>query len=180
MINKILIGGLAIGAILGTLAFFGLTPYGKTVVKEVFGAPTGTTWSANSPDNGIIMAPATGSATTSSIVNNSGSDLLVTQVNVGCEGLGTSLTAYSGAALAALKLTIATSSAAAIPTTVSTGGVAILTIATSSADFVLATSSPSTATSSANLVWNAGSAMVFGFNATNTASCHVGVSTISL
>lgn len=133
---------------------------------------------------GIVSVPATGTATSSSILNSDSNDRYVTNVRVGCASIGTSLTAYSGAALATLTLTVGTTSSSA-PANVSLWStVAKFVVPTSSPAFVLSTTTTpvaaggagaGTATTTMALVWNAGTYMTFAWNATNTAACTVGV-----
>lgn len=151
-------------------------------VQVASSSPTGSTFNS-AKFAGIVMAPATGTATSTSVQNTDSNDRYVISTRVGCEGLGTSLTAYTGAALASLTLTVATSSTQAPATLTPTFRVALITIATSSPVFSLATSTTGvggavttgTATNTMASVWPAGSWMTFATNATNTAVCTVGV-----
>ena len=172
--NKITI---SILSVLIATAIVGAYFFPNVTVKEVYGSPTNSTFTQSNTDNAMIAAPLSGTATSTSILNTSGSDLGVIQVNIVCEGVGTSQTAYTGAGLAALTLSIGTSSIAS-PTVIPTNLVGpAITIATSTGQFVLASTSQST---SWNDIWPAGSYMTAWFNATNTAKCHVGVETGSL
>lgn len=137
-------------------------------------APTGATFD-NGSFAGIVMAPLTGTATTSSILNNSGSDRYVYDSRLACNGLGTSQTAYTGAGLASLTLLIGTSSTASPAALTPFARVASLTVATGTSMTVMASSTTATATSTLPAIWTAGSYMSFSFNATNTAACTVGV-----
>lgn len=126
----------------------------------------------------IASAPATGSATTTSVQNTDTQDRMIRSVEVACGGIGTSKTAYTGAGLAALQLSFATSSTAAPATNSNTNNVGnTLTIATGTPDFVLSSSTPSIA---GNVFafdrWKAGSYLTATWNATNTAACTIGVS----
>lgn len=128
-----------------------------------------------------LAAPGT-NATSSSILNSDANDRYVTAVKAGCEVLGTSKTAYTGTGLAALTLSIATSSTAAPAANGNANivGSTALTLATSTGNFVTASSTASNGASTPgsvlpNNIWLAGSYMTFTANATNTAVCTVGV-----
>lgn len=130
----------------------------------------------------IVMAPATGTATSSSVLNNTSNDWYVTSIKAGCEKLGTSFTAYTGAALANLTLSIATSSTVG-PATNGNGnlvGLGVVNIATTTGNFTEASSTastavPNTGSTAINNVWAAGSYETFTFNATTTGVCSVGL-----
>jgi hypothetical protein len=169
--------------ILGIVAFvaglwIGVRYLGSTQTQLAGSSPTGSTYQgATLPAITMNLSVPTG--TTTSISNNSGNDQYVTSVDVGCEKVGSSNTAYTGTGLANLQLTIGTSSAPVTANFVPSIAVASnFNISTSTPNFVLASSSPSIATSSNGLIWNAGSVLVISFNATNTAQCTVGVGTI--
>lgn len=121
-------------------------------------------------------------ATSSSVLNTDANDRYVTAIKAGCEVLGTSRTAYTGTNLAALTISIATSSTAAPAANANTNivGTTALTIATSTGNFVTASSTASTGASApgstaVSNIWLAGSYMTFTANATNTGVCTVGV-----
>lgn len=175
--SKIVIGLAFIGAILGSLAFFGFSPFGRQVVNEVFGSPSGTT--STSVDGATVVVSMT-NATSSSILNPTGQLAYVYLGLVNCTGVGTSQSLVTGGGLAALTLTAGTTSTATAPaggfefTTEILQGV---TIGTSSPVFALASSTMQTATTSFATLWPAGTYMTFVSNATNTAVCTFGVGT---
>lgn len=122
------------------------------------------------------LATAGANATSSSILNSDSNDRFVTGVRVGCNGVGTSKTAYTGTGLAALTLTVGTSTTAAPATFVGFANVmSAFTLGTSTPVLVVASSTLQTATSSLAAFWPANSYMTFTVNATNTAVCTMGV-----
>lgn len=154
------------------------------------GAPsaTGTTFTSQKIAT-VVMAPTAAGATTTSILNSDSFDRWIDETVVACSGVGTSRTAYTGAGLAAWFVRMATTSTSA-PNSFggNTNYVTTMTIATSSAFSFVASSSPSqylsssdptVATSSmpaVNRFWPSGSYLTIDYNATNTATCTVGVS----
>jgi len=175
---------------MGALAWFGATPFLKVVnnVEQLAGSSTAGSTFNTAKFAGIAVSPtAPGSnATSSSILNTDVNDRFVTGIRVGCEAVGTSKTAYTGAGLASLTLSIATSSTAAPATNSNTNlvGGGVVTIATSTPQFIEASSTastavPNTGSSAVNNLWLAGSYITFTFNATNTAACTVGVDYIA-
>lgn len=131
----------------------------------------------------IAVLPATPGAngTSTSIQNNTGQDQFISSIKAFCTGVGTSKTAYTGAGLLALTLSVGTSSTAApavIPTNL-VGGNSI-TIGTSTGYFSISSSTSVVGGSSSGFnVWASGSYLTFWFNATNSAACTVGVDTLS-
>lgn len=125
-----------------------------------------------------VLTAVGANATSSSVKNNTGNDLYLTGMQVGCEGIGTSGAANGKTGgLASLQVTMSTTSTAAP----GTGGTAIqtITISTSTPTFVAATSTASTGYSSYLYVWPAGSYLTFTTNATNTAACTFGAPVLS-
>jgi len=177
-LQRLVIGVIAVGAILGSVAFFGLSPYGKQVVQEVAGSPVGTNFQdAKLPAVTFSLL----NSTSTSILNPFGQTVYVLGPDVACNGVGSSQTVYTGAGLASLTMLIGTSSIAAS----SANGnfspwaeVGNLTIATSSSQFLLASSTTQTATSTNAIQWPVNTYMYFQTNATNTATCTVGVATL--
>lgn len=151
------------------IACFGLSyPHQSAVV----GSPVGATFN-NAKFAGIVFAPATGSATTTSILNTDGSDRKIEDFTVDCSGVGTSLTAYTGTGLSGLSFTAATTSTAS-PVTVSNTNSLVMPVATATVD-VFNQTGTATSTPALSRVWASGSYMTFVSNATNTAVCTVGV-----
>lgn len=137
-----------------------------------FGSATGTTFN-DSKVATIVFTPGT-SATSTSILNTDASDRKIESFKYDCSGVGTSLTAYTGAGLASLVFTAATSSTASPAVNNNTNTIP-LTVSTSTVDS-FNTVGGATTTPALNRVWAAGSYMNFYSNATNTASCIIGVS----
>lgn len=167
-----------VGAIFGTVAFFGLSPFIKTVVQIYGTSAQGSTGFTSRQFSvyGVNLGAPGVNATSSSILNNTGDDVYITAVKVGCEGVGTSKAAYSGGGLAKLLLSVATTSTAA-PAAQSAAlvGGTTFTIATSSTNFTYATSTSSWGAATTTNIWAAGSYLTFTTNATNTAVCTFGV-----
>lgn len=127
---------------------------------------------------GVNLATPGANGTSTSILNNTGNDLYPTAIRAGCESVGTSKTAYTGAGLSSLQISVGTSSTAApaaVPTTLVNG--AVITIATSSPQFELNTIV--TSSSLGGAVWPSNTYMTFWSNATNTAMCTFGVDAIT-
>lgn len=124
-----------------------------------------------------LAAPGT-TGTTSSILNTDAFDRYVTAVKAGCQGVGTSKTAYTGTGLSTLQLTVGTSSTANPVNNTYFSSVGVnMVIPTSTANYAFAssTSAYNLSTSTNSLVWSSGSYMTFQTNATNTAVCTFGV-----
>ena len=182
--SKSLLAFAVVGAIAGLVAFFGFSPFGKTIIEQ-FGTTTqgGTTSTAHYYSVAVNLANPGSNATSSSILNSSPNDYYVSSIKAGCESVGTSQTAYTGTGLAALTLKVATSSTPAPATNGNTntvGGATAITIGTSTSNFAVSSSTISAAgTPQPFVVWAAGSYMTFTTNATNTAMCTFGVEAFS-
>ena len=157
----------------------------KSSIVEIAGSsPQGSTFSsAKFAGVAVNLAAPGANATSSSVLNTSGQDVYITDLKIGCEGVGTSKTAYTGAGLASLTVKVSTSSTAA-PAAVSSTLIngATFTLSTSTPFFTLASSTVGTVgTGSSNwqLIWSAGSYLTFQTNATNTAQCTFGANYIS-
>lgn len=168
---------IVIAAVLG-IALIGAYYYPQAGEQAVESSAGTTFNSAKYAGKVALLTTPGANGTSTSILNSDAYDRIVTNVRSACQGVGTSLTAYSGTGLAALTLTIATSSTAAPATngnTNSVGGGAV-TIGTSTANWAVATSSATGAGSNAVYnTWAAGSYLTFTTNATNTATCTFGV-----
>jgi hypothetical protein len=183
MKSNLIVGGIAVLSLLGALAFFGLTPFGKTIVQQMVGAsPAGTT-SQTAKFAGVVANLLTigANGTSSSILNGDANDRYITSIDAGCEGLGQSNTT-AGGALANLLMKAATTSTANPPAITNTNliGVGQTTIGTTTGNFVSASStaagtSGSSGSTLVNNIWAAGSYLTFTVNATNTAACTFGV-----
>ena len=114
--SKSLLAFAVVGALAGLIAFFGISPFAKQIITQTFGTSTqGSTGTTARQYNvyGVNLSAPGANATSTSILNSTGNDLYISAIKVGCEGLGTSKTAYTGAALANLLLSVATSSTSA-------------------------------------------------------------------
>ena len=183
MTTKIVLGVALIGAILGTLAFFNITPFRTIVQNVIAGSTSGSTYATQ--QTLAITGWNLANGTTTSIQNTSGSDEYATQVQYACTGVGSSNTAYTGAGLASVTLKAATTSTSLTgQTPTSNTGVSNTNLAVSG---TLATSTGTTMVASSTLsiggsvpgVWIANGAwLTFFSNATNTAVCNIGVQVI--
>lgn len=170
-------GIVIVGAILGSVAFFGFSPFGKEVVQQFGSSTQGSTNTTAKQASvlGVALATPGANATSTSILNPAGQDVYVTSFKVGCERVATSLTAYTGTGLATLTVTAATSSTAAPAANTNANAAGLITIATSTVQFVESSSTASAGNSAINYIWAAGSYMTFTTNATNTAVCSFGI-----
>ena len=172
--GKTLLSGVI--ALIVTVAIYGAYQY--PIAQQVAGtSPTGTTYNTAKFAAAVIsLASAGANGTSTSLYNGDANDRYVSSAKIGCEGVGTSKTAYTGTGLAALTYTIGTSSTAAPATFTGFANIAnAVTLATATVDVLVASSTTATATSTLATIWPAGSYMTFTFNATNTAACTVGV-----
>lgn len=160
-----------IGAILvlGAITYVGVT-FPQTSV--FVGSPVGTTFNT-AKIAAINMTISTASATSSSILNSDASARYITDGFVACTGIGTSLTAVTGAGLATLQFQMATTSTSA-PANLGTNYSERVTLATSSATFYVASTTEG-AIAGFSRYWDAGTYLTIQPNATNTAACTVGV-----
>lgn len=182
VVISLVVAAVVAGGVYGGYKFLFAHPETQTLGTTAQG---GTFNTARYAGIAVNLASPGANATSSSILNSSSNDYFITKIGVGCESLGTSRTAYTGGGLAALTLSIATSSTAAPASNsnVNVVGTAPLTIATSTANFVVASSTTNgTSTVGSSLVsniWKAGSYLTFTTNATNTAVCTFGVDYMS-
>lgn len=162
-----------VGGLVAIMVFVAIFPR-QTVQLAAGTTPQGGTYNNafQASIAGIALATPGTNATSSSILNGSSNDRYLTSIKLGCEGIGTSKTAYTGAGLAALTVTMSTTSTAAP----AAGGTTIssLTIGTSTPTFVQASSTSAVGTGSYLYVWPASSYLTFISNATNTATCTFG------
>jgi hypothetical protein len=158
---------------------------GKTTPQAAGTSPSGSTGQSARQYNayGVNLATPGANGTSTSILNNSGNDLYVTALKVGCENVGTSKTAYTGAGLtnAGLTVNVGTTSTAAPASVAYTFPVtgSAFALSTSTTNLEVSSSTLLIATSSNAAVWNAGTYMTFFVNATNTATCTFGVDAFS-
>lgn len=173
--------GIVLAGLIGVAAYFHADDVGKLIASTLGATQGGTFDTAKLAAVSVNLANPGANATSSSVYNSGANARYVTGVQVGCTGLGSSKTAYTGAGLASLQLTVGTTSTAA-PATIPNQAhlvASAMVIATSSADNAFASSTTATIGNGLATVWPAGSYMTFWFNATNTAACTVGVNYLS-
>lgn len=139
-------------------------------------SPSGTTFgTAKFAGVAVNLASPGANGTSTSILNTDSGTRYITSLKAGCEGVGTSQTAYTGAGLSALTITAATTStpAPAANGSASIGGGAF-TLATATPQFTESTSTAAGGTSKTYPLWASGSYLTFTTNATNTAVCTFG------
>lgn len=167
-----------VGALLVGMAIYGGYQY------PIYHAPSGQVQSsagtnynsAKFAGTTISLATPGAGATSTSILNTDSVDRIVTTFKVGCEGVGTSQTAYTGAGLASLQVSIGTTTAANPSSFLSSAAIALnYVLGTSTPALIVASSTLATATSSLASIWPAGTYETFFFNATNTAACTIGL-----
>lgn len=125
---------------------------------------------------------ATASGTTTSLYNNTGFDFAMRAFDVMCQSVGTSQTAYTGTGLAALNFKAATSSTntvTGIVSDINTNYLANINIATSTVNSYNATTTEGVITGTSR-IWPSNTYLIVSSNATNTASCAIGVSVMPL
>lgn len=174
-LSKILVSAVIAGAIVAGVAFFVKENSSQSVAQ-------GTSSSGNVYNTAKFagkvanLASPGANGTSTSILNTDATDRYVTGLRIGCEGVGSSKTAYTGAGLAALTITVATSSTAAPATLSPWAAITVgFTIPTSTPAYVLASSTPQLATSTWPAIWPTNTNMTFQTNATNTGVCTFGV-----
>lgn len=169
--NKILGIGIVLAVIVAVGGYF----YPK--FSPSLGASAGSTF-LSAKFAGIVanLANPGANATSSSILNTDAGNRYVTGFRYGCSNVGTSKTAYTGAGLANLQITVGTTSTAA-PAAIPSQAFLIanaLNISTTSVNTASGSSTPTVALGNAT-IWPTGSYMTFWVNATNTAVCTFGV-----
>ena len=150
----------------------------SSIVHEqpvTYSSTTGTTFNT-AKVAAIVFTPATAAATSTSIYNGDASDRKIQSFFADCSGMGTSFAAYSGAGLVSggLIFSYATTSTAN-PNTPQTANAISISVATTTPDSYNITGAATTTPTGLQRVWAAGSYATFSSNATNTASCVVGV-----
>lgn len=163
--------------VVGAIVIVGLVMIYLLSAKAHAASPQGSTYfNGNFAGTVISMAAPGANATSTSILNTTGNDLYITGEKLLCENVGTSKTAYTGAGLASVTFTAATSSTAAPAINANTNTLPVMTLATSSVQFTLSSSTAGTPGNGlVSNLWLAGSYLTFFANATNTANCTVGV-----
>ena len=171
-----LIGIVVVGAVLGTIAFFNVSPF-RSAVQSAFGSAAGSTFSTAKFAGVVVSLTTAGaSATSTSILNTDAYDRYVSEFKVGCEKVGTSYVANTGAGLASWQISVGTTTTASPAAFSSFAAVATNFVLSTSSTNVLAASSTLATGSQNATIWPTNTYMTFAFNATNTAACTVGVS----
>ncbi len=169
---KYLLGVLGIGAVLGTLAFFNLTPF-RTVVQQVFGAtsPSGTTFNSAKVAE-IVWTPTTNAASSTSILNTDSFARIITDNFTECSPFGTSAANND---IAILQIKGATTSISGQGLQGNANYIASTTLATTAPDTYIASSTEGTIFGTSR-IWPSNTYLTFTANATSsTASCVTGV-----
>lgn len=166
-LSKIIVGVALIGAILGTFAFFNLTPF-RTIVQNVIAgssSPVGTTFNTAKIVS-VNMTPSTPGATTTSILNTDASDRWFANYGMAvCTGVQAASTS-----VATLTVQAATTTVANLGLQGNANYMMNLTISTSTS---ISNSATSTQTNPVFSLWPSGTYITFAFNATDTAACTV-------
>lgn len=173
MKNNIIVG-IVVALVAGVAGYL----LGHTPSVSVTTSPTGSTFStAKTALVAINLANPGSTGTSTSILNTDSNDRYITSVEAGCTGVGTSKSAYAGVGLAALTLTMATSSTAAPATNGNVNTLqSIITIGTSTPNFVISSSTAGgVGNNLVSNIWASGSYLTITSNATNTAVCTAGV-----
>lgn len=171
--KKILI---ALGIAIVTLLIAGGYAYPKSLFVAGTSNPGTTFGSAKFAGVAVNLASPGANGTSTSILNTDSNDRYVTSFKIGCEKLGTSLTAYTGAPLANLLVAVGTTTTAAPASFVSFAAITnAMTVPTTTINLLVSSSTLQLATSSLAGVWPTNTYMTFFFNATNTAVCTAGV-----
>jgi len=92
--TKTIVSFAVVGAIAGILAFFGLTPFGKTIVQQTFGSPSGSTFGTAKIAAQVIQNP---SATTTiySMQNTDASIRMITEADAHLLGATGTTSSYT-------------------------------------------------------------------------------------
>lgn len=163
-----------IGAVLLGGALYGAYLYPQA--SQLVGSSAGTTFSTAKIAT-VVMSPsaAGANATTSSILNTDASDRKIETFVADCSGVGTSQAVNTGGGLASAGFIVsAATTSTSVPTVVTNTNALTLPISTSTPDSYNIVGNATT-TVALNRVWASGSYLTFQFNATNTASCIIGV-----
>lgn len=166
-------------------AIYGAYQYPQvTKVVQQIGSPAGSTFNTAKVAT-IEWAPSILTGTTTSIFNSDTSDRTVESVKYSCTTLGTSKASETGAALLSLNFKAATTSSSnpAGQLGANTNYLFNSNVATTTPFQYVSSSTPGIATTAGTLdfvrVWPASGYITFLSNATNTATCLVGVSYLS-
>lgn len=167
-----------VGAIVVLAAIVG--GYSYPHITQLGGASSSAGASFNTAKIATIeFSLATANSTSTSILNTDGSDRIIESVKYSCPSLGTSFTGWTGAGLTNLLFNAGTTSTSGAQVT--SGRLLINAVISTTTQPItyLSSTTPGISGVSGNdwvRVWNSGSYFTVTSNATNTATCLVGVS----
>lgn len=161
-----------LGIIVLLSAIYGAYQYPVANETAIVGQTPGTNYTTQKSPQ-VIWAPASASASTTSILNSGSEPLVIESFTSYCDAIGT-----SGTSVSAWSVTVATSSVAT-NLVGNTNFVLNTTIATTTAQNYLSTTTPGNTGSAFVRVWGAGTYLVFSSNSVNTAVCNVGVNVLT-
>lgn len=169
MNKSIIVIALLLALVVGVIGGHSFWPQSQIATVQ---APVGSTFNTAKIAS-IVFNPQTGTATSTSILNTDADDRIIQSSFFYCDTIGTSRTAYTGTGLAVFTFTAATTSTSAPGTITNTNLVMSNTMATATTPLYNASSTIGTA--DFGRIWATGSYLSFASNATNTASCVIGV-----
>lgn len=163
--KNIIIGVVVVAAVLGALAFFGLTPFGKEAVTEISGSPAGSTFNT-AKVAAINFTPATPAASSTSLLNTDSSARYIQSGFASCSGV-----TGQGGTFTAATTTIPNLGVQGNTNSAET----IIATTTAGAQFMYSASSTEGVISQTSRVWPSGTYLTFVDSNTNTGICTVGV-----
>lgn len=166
-------------AILIGFAIVGAYQYPKQLHLAGAASPAGSTFNtAKFAGVSIDLSSPGANGTSTSITNTDATDRYITSTDLGCQSVGSSRSANTGAGLTSLGLTLSVgTTTTAAPASFSTWAAVASSgaLSTSTPAFAIASSTATTATTTNADIWHSGEFLTFFFNATNTARCTIGV-----
>lgn len=175
--NKILYGVIVVVAMV--IAFLFGQGFGGGDTTYVQGISAASTTNSSAKMYTLTVAPSTAAATTSSLLNTDGTDRGIIGAVAFCTSVGTSQTFSTGAGLTSWTLQAATGTTPGLGLQGNTNYAVNFTLGTTTSNSFTGTTTQ-TFYSYVQGIWPTGTYLHWLFNATNTAACTVGVSTISL
>jgi hypothetical protein len=167
---KYFLGILTVGAVLGAIAFFGLSPFGKTIVQSAFGSAAGTTYN-DAKVAAIVWNPQSNAASSTSILNSDAGTRYITDSFIVCNNFGTS-PATNNASAVTVQIATTTTSANGLQGNTNYAG--NFTFSTSTLVAYTATSTEGVITGTSR-AWPTSTYLTFNMSATSTAgTCTVG------
>lgn len=168
--------------LLGVIALVGGLYFRNSIVNystNVQGVSSPGATNSSAKEYTVTMAPATLSATSTSLLNTDGTDREIISSVTACTSVGNSFTSVTGAGLANWIVQMSTSTSNGGGLQGNNNFASNITISTSS-PWVFVASSTETFPTYVARVWPTNTYLNILFNATNTAACTVGVRTLSL